>query len=407
MLPSATIFLQRHIVGVDKAGIEMSMTMMCNEQSGYSLCDRYYGMSRALCDSTNRLLQWMRQDQAAASMLERIQNLVIGARNVSAASAVFTRLRDYATVFYPGSASAAPDDDASSAADVSLSAVMMYCLPQAVQSMQAAGIPSEIIETTLRDFAIWARVYQDKTGRPGIGETDWNLLSLTGSILRIGRLQYESITFLEPYYVYRRSSDRRIVILAAPNLQVRLDGHLQGANGLRADTGFVTVLKTEGSSVSGNPVDITRGIILAEPITIARDDYDLILAPGTPTTSVHIPEDGSLSPEAVDASFAEAAQLLARLGRQTSTLFCESWLLDPTLELLSSPEGNLCSFMRRFAKFPVASVRPMMVERVFGWGANNFKTSDLPERTSLQRNLKQRLMAGGDVYDVGGVIVIP
>lgn len=78
---------------------------------------------------------------------------------------------------------------------------------------------------------------------------------------------------------------------------------------------------------SGNPVDITRGIILAEPITIARDDYDLILAPGTPTTSVHIPEDGSLSPEAVDASFAEAAQLLARLGRQTSTLFCESWLL--------------------------------------------------------------------------------
>ena len=78
---------------------------------------------------------------------------------------------------------------------------MMYCLPQAVQSMQAAGIPSEIIETTLRDFAIWARVYQDKTGRPGIGETDWNLLSLTGSILRIGRLQYESITFLEPYYV--------------------------------------------------------------------------------------------------------------------------------------------------------------------------------------------------------------
>ena len=49
----------------------------------------------------------------------------------------------------------------------------------------------------------------------------------------------------------------------------------------------------------------------------------------------------------------------------------------------------------------------MMIERVFGWGANDLKTSDLPERTSLQRNLKQRLIAGGDVYDVGGVIVIP
>lgn len=377
----------------------MSRSMMCTEQSDYSLCARYYGMSRTLYDSTNQLLRWMQQDQAAAHMLGRIQDSVIGTRNVSAASAVFTRLRDYATVFYPDSASV------TSAADVSLSAAMMYCLPQAVQSMQDAGIPNEIIEATLRDFSIWARVYQDKTGRPGIGETDWNLLSLTGNILRIGRLQYESITFLEPYYVYRRSSDRQVVILAAPNVQVRLDGHLQGANGLRTDTGFVTVLKAESNSISGNPVDIVRGTIQAEPVSISRDDYDLVLAPGMSATSVHIPEDGSLSPEAVDASFAEAAQMLTQLGRQTSAWFCESWLLDPTLELLSSPEGNLCSFMRRFAKFPVASVRPMMVERVFGWDANDLKTSDLPERTSLQRNLKRHLMAGGDVYDVGGIIV--
>ncbi|MBT1175844.1 DUF5596 domain-containing protein [Bifidobacterium sp. LC6] len=371
-------------------------TAEMNTFDDYAPYSRYYGMERDMVGPAAELLRWMRQDVTCVAMLERICSLTVADRNVPAAVAVHERLRAYVTTFYPMQ----PEGN-----DLALAAVMMHCLPAAVSQLESLGVPNNVIEATLRDFAIWARVHQERTGRPGIDETAWNLLSLTGNILRIGRLQYELTTFLEPYYVYRCSNDGRIVIFAAPDLQVRLDGHWQGANGWHTKTGFVTALKADESTLVGNPVDTDRGIIQAEPITIRRDEYDLVLAPGMPVTSVHIPEDGPLSPDAVDASFAKATQLLARLHRQAMPWFCESWLLDPSLERLSSPESNLCNFMRRFVKFPVASARPMMIERVFGWGANDCQTAALPERTSLQRNLKRFLLAGNAVYDVGGLML--
>lgn len=172
------------------------------------------------------------------------------------------------------------------------------------------------------------------------------------------------------------------------------------------DPSAPTHTTAEATTVIGYPVDTTQGAIQAEQVNLDQREYDLLMAPGLPTTSVHIPEDGSLSPEAVGASFAEAVQLLSRLHRRTSIWFCESWLLDPNLERLESPDGNICRFMRRFAKFPVFSARPMIVERVFGWGADNLATADLPERTSLQRNLKRCLLSGGEMFDVGGVIAV-
>lgn len=354
-----------------------------------------------------RLLQWLQADEAGAAMLDRVRDLLLDERNVPAAGAVLSRLRDHAVVFYPSDTDRDPSAPThTTAEDLTLAAAMAYCLPRAVRSMQSAGVPDDIIEATLRDFAIWARVYRDKTGRLGIGETDWNLLSLTGNILRIGRLQYESITFLDPYYVYRHQASGRLAILAAFGLQVRPDGRLQGTNGVRTDAGFTTTLTAEATTVIGYPVDTTQGTIQAEQVNLDQREYDLLMAPGLPTTSVHIPEDGSLSPEAVGASFAEAVQFLSRLHRRTSIWFCESWLLDPNLERLESPDGNICRFMRRFAKFPVFSARPMIVERVFGWGADNLATADLPERTSLQRNLKRCLLSGGEMFDVGGVIAV-
>lgn len=406
----------------------MSAMMPQPECPEYDVCARYFGMSQAMYEPVAQLLQWLQSDAAGAAMLSNMRDALLNAKNVPAASAVLSRLRDYVTVFYsaeyahddtdcaataPAHGGAHTDTETTAgapsvhlASDLTLAAAMVYCLQQSVQAMQSEGIPGDIIEATLRDFAIWARVYQSKTGRMGIGETDWNLLSLTGNILRIGRLQYESITFLEPYMMYRHKQQGSLVVFAVNGLRVRSDGHLQGANGVCTDDGFTTVLSAEGRTVTGNPVDIAQGTIQAEPVSINQRNYDLLLAPGMPTTSVHIPEGGSLSPEAVDESLAQAAQLLDQLGRSTPTLFCESWLLDPNLESLESPSSNVCRFMRRFAIFPVASVHPMIVERVFGWGADALDVHELPERSSLQRNLKHHLLQGGVMYDVGGVMVI-
>lgn len=266
--------------------------MTQTELAEYNMCARYFGMERAMYEPMARLLQWLQADEAGAAMLDRVRDLLLDERNVPAASAVLSRLRDHAVVFYPS--------------DI------------ACDSSDSARDPSD--------------------------------------------------------------TDR--------------------------DPSAPTHTTAEATTVIGYPVDTTQGTIQAEQVNLDQREYDLLLTPGLPATSVHIPEDGSLSPEAVGASFAEAVQLLSRLHRRTSIWFCESWLLDPNLERLESPDGNICRFMRRFAKFPVFSARPMIVERVFGWGADNLATADLPERTSLQRNLKRCLLSGGEMFDVGGVIAV-
>lgn len=242
--------------------------MTQTELAEYNMCARYFSMERAMYEPMARLLQWLQADEAGAAMLDRVRDLLLDERNVPAASAVLSRLRDHAVVFYPSDIACDSSDSArdpsdtdrdpsapthTTAEDLTLAAAMAFCLPRAVRSMQSAGVPDDIIEATLRDFAIWARVYRDKTGRPGIGETDWNLLSLTGNILRIGRLQYESITFLDPYYVYRHQASGRLAILASSGLQVRPDGRLQGTNGVRTDAGFTTTLTAEATTVIGYP----------------------------------------------------------------------------------------------------------------------------------------------------------
>ncbi|KAB7789010.1 acyltransferase domain-containing protein [Bifidobacterium leontopitheci] len=501
------------LMGIGAAGVD---GIIPDEET----CRQYLNMDGELYALAVRTLRWLRSDPVGAAALPRLHDLIVRRGDVPAAAAVCRALRSHAAVFAPyvdnpvdnrsvgnctvdnhvDNTAATVDNSVDnltdpSYADTLLAAVMIDCLPAAVRHMESLGVPDDVIEATLRDFAIWADVYRTKTGRPGIWELEWNLLSFTGDILRVGRLQYESITFAEPYYIFRRaasdgvagSSDTagaagrsggrspsdeqpdaapagqtaaspdawpdNVVILAAAGLHVRADGRLQGTNGRSDDTGFTTVLTAESAvltaesaalptgvvTVTGNPVDVRSGVIRREPMTIrvdvrggghrasgvrpdgpapaqavpsaqaaapaAQPTYDLLLAPGMPTTSMHIPAEGPLSPELVDESIVRARTLLARIGRGTATGFCESWLLDPALERFSPAESNICRFMRRYVKFPVRSSHPMIVERVFGWGADVLATADLPERTGLQRRLKAYLLAGGEVYDTGGILL--
>ncbi|WP_140463767.1 MULTISPECIES: acyltransferase domain-containing protein [unclassified Bifidobacterium] len=360
----------------------------------FALCERYFGITADLYESAAKLLAWLHEDQVGRESLSGIAELVLRGKNVSAAAALVERLRSHVAVFYP----VRPEGS-----DVTLAAVMVDLLPSSVASMRSAGVPDDIVRATLRDFAIWADVHREKTGRPGISETEWNLLSLTGNILRIGRLQYESTVLLEPYYVYRDTRDGGLVILAGDGVHVSVAGlPLAAGDDSRA---FVTRLRFDDGVITGNPIDTERGVIRRETASLRTDDHDLLLAPGMPATNIHIPADGPLTPELVDYSIAQAKPLLAKLGRLTPVGVCESWLLDPALDQIARTDSNICRFMHRFAKFPNTAPGSALVERVCGWGANALPPEKLPERTGLQRGLKRYLLAGGTVRDVGGILV--
>lgn len=360
----------------------------------FTLCERYFGITADLYEPAAKLLAWLHEDQVGRESLSGIAELVLRRKNVSAAAALVERLRSHVAVFYP----VRPEGS-----DVTLAAVLIDLLPSSVASMRSAGVPDNIVRATLRDFAIWADAHREKTGRPGISETEWNLLSLTGDILRIGRLQYESTVFLEPCYALRDTRDGGLAILAADGVRVSVAGLPLASND--DSRAFVTCLRLNDGAITGNPIDTERGVIRRETTSLRADDCDLLLAPGMPATNIHIPADGPLTPELVDYSIAQARPQLAKLGRLTPVGVCESWLLDPALDQIARPDSNICRFMHRFAKFPNATPGSAIVERVCGWGANVLPPEKLPERTGLQRGLKRYLLAGGTVRDVGGILV--
>ena len=123
------------------------------------------------------------------------------------------------------------------------------------------------------------------------------------------------------------------------------------------------------------------------------------------TVAMHIPGGSNLPPEAVDCSLMEAKAFLAKYfpDYADAQFTCSSWLLSPTLaELL--PEGsNILSFQRRFH---LTRIDPEGKEYI-SWLFQRLPDAayeELPENTSLQRNVKHLILSGGKIGSAAGYL---
>lgn len=110
---------------------------------------------------------------------------------------------------------------------------------------------------------------------------------------------------------------------------------------------------------------------------------------------VHIPEDGGLSPDTVDASFALASEFFVRHFPDKPVTFatCDSWMLDPYLAA-RLPESNIASFARRFTLDRCTDAPTDAVYFTFRQrGLDHLDR--LPRTTSLQRAVLERIDDGG------------
>lgn len=114
---------------------------------------------------------------------------------------------------------------------------------------------------------------------------------------------------------------------------------------------------------------------------------------------MHIPTGGDLSPEAVRSSVLQAPNALrTHYGMKSWETRCESWLLSPQIQPLVQPESNIA----HFAEFFDITVGPICHSVLFGCLYNMYYTENylsLPEKTSLQKAVKERLLAGEAFYE--------
>lgn len=117
---------------------------------------------------------------------------------------------------------------------------------------------------------------------------------------------------------------------------------------------------------------------------------------------IHIPSDVDFSPSAIDNSLANARQFFTNHYPELSNAEyrCHSWLLDKQLKEMLAKNSNIMSFQERFEIFDEGEIGTDFIEWLY-----NTRTTDydnLPENTSLQRNMKKHILSGGVIRNAYG-----
>lgn len=130
---------------------------------------------------------------------------------------------------------------------------------------------------------------------------------------------------------------------------------------------------------------------------IGELEYELTNESDEKVISVHIPSNAKLSIINCRESYVESQKFIEVYYPEykDSKYICNSWLLSPALKELLPSTSNIIAFQEAFEVSEWSKEKDDFYEWVYKKKYNDYK--ELPEATSLQRNMKEYLMNGGAV----------
>lgn len=131
-------------------------------------------------------------------------------------------------------------------------------------------------------------------------------------------------------------------------------------------------------------------------------EYELIEEWGPRVISLHIPTGAKLEQTELRASWLRARSLIDQnfpLWKDTP-MVCRSWLLSPALKQLLPPASRILYFQSNFTITPLPQTGKGHLLWVFH--RTDLPLEQLPEDTTLQKNLKAYLLSGGEFPDARG-----
>ncbi|HUX22195.1 MAG TPA: acyltransferase domain-containing protein [Spirochaetia bacterium] len=283
----------------------------------------------------------------------------------------------------------------------------LSALPNTRWFYQSRHIPETILRATLSDFAIWYSYYDRQLGYKGIdlGTLSWLRFHLRGQLFRLGRLQFMQGEFSRDLSVYRSIRTGEVRALAAPGLPVDSRGLLAFDDRSVGEVWY-TRRRTEQDSIIGNPVD-PLGVIRSAEIQLDISEFLPVLEANSPVLEVHIPEGGSIRPEACEDSFNRALEFFSAYfpERPFRAFTCESWFLGRDLLDLLPEASNILRFSRELFLYPSFGGHEDILARVFG---PRYREKGLPSRehaTLLQQRVADFVDSGGVLRHGGGFLL--
>lgn len=131
-------------------------------------------------------------------------------------------------------------------------------------------------------------------------------------------------------------------------------------------------------------------------------EFELTVEDGAKAVHIHIPSDADLSCRARRSSYTAARTFISRFfpAYADAPFLCTSWLLSPALKECLPESSRILSFQSEYEVTEIFPDHDQFLTWVYK--RPNVPLADLPEDTSLQRNLKKYLLAGRKVGEAAG-----
>ena len=145
-------------------------------------------------------------------------------------------------------------------------------------------------------------------------------------------------------------------------------------------------LQTDGTRLTGIPIDLHTGLAQSEPRTVDRNaGWEILAGPGDWTLYFHIPGGGGMTPERCRDSFREAREFFRQYApdKDFRVIWSSSWIFNPVWrELL--PGSNMAALIDRGKLFPTAAHTPNP-GMYFVFGRHEGDPAEFPARNSVEK----------------------
>jgi hypothetical protein len=280
--------------------------------------------------------------------------------------------------------------------------VMLSTVPQMLEVYRRLDIPADIYRDTISDLRLWMETdyYHHRYQRWGITPwiARWLCHHWQGQILRLGRLQFSLSQFSGRLRAYRHRQTGEVLAIAEDGICYGSDGNTW-RECCGVDPGaWTSTLEITVDAVTGNPIS-PDGFAHRTTHSLSLTEWDLVLAPGDPVLTFHVPAGVPLTFDDCGESFRSALEVFPHYfpDFKFRGFFTSTWLMDSRLQTLLPAESNIVRLQREVYLYPgLQGDNNQVYERVFGWGTNDINKVDW--KTSLQKTIGAYLNNGGHFH---------
>lgn len=281
--------------------------------------------------------------------------------------------------------------------------VMLTLFPMCEELYLSHGYTKAAIQPVLRKVYGTLNNHNNDFGRPAMtmGMYNWYLIFIYAEMFDHDCFNYQFRAFYGGAIILKNKKTGEFVPMMIENTFHR-NGLVLGSGGADdAEGSFTAQYQETDDAYIGNLVYYGR--VEKDPTVCRKSEWECVLRPDDEVLAVHIPRGTDISHDKFIKSFQGGVAYAKKTfpERKIKFLVCFSWMMDPDLRKLLPPESKLMGFKNAFVSYPLMSTGSEAKHWVFP--GCKCEISELPEETSLQRNLKKMMLGGDFLHYTAGV----